>query len=56
VIAAHNHPSGDLSPSSEDRYITDRLKQAGDILGIDLIDHIIVSREGFKSMKEGNIF
>jgi DNA repair protein RadC len=56
VIVAHNHPSGDLSPSSEDRDITDRLKQAGDILGIDLIDHIIVSREGYKSMKEENIF
>jgi DNA repair protein RadC len=56
VIVAHNHPSGDLSPSSEDKDITDRLKQAGEILGIDLIDHIIVSKEGYKSMKEENIF
>ncbi len=56
VIVAHNHPSGDLSPSSEDMEITDRLKRAGEILGIDLIDHIIVTRENFKSLREENRF
>ncbi len=52
VIVAHNHPSGDLSPSSEDIEITQRLRKAGEILGIDLIDHIVVTREGFKSLRE----
>jgi DNA repair protein RadC len=42
VILAHNHPSGDASPSSEDIAITRRLKEAGDILGIKVMDHIIV--------------
>jgi DNA repair protein RadC len=56
VIVAHNHPSGDLSPSSEDMEITDRLKRAGEILGIDLIDHIIVTKESFRSLREENKF
>ena len=56
VIVAHNHPSGDLNPSSEDRDITDRLRQAGEILGIDLIDHIIVTQKSFKSLGEENKF
>lgn len=42
VIVAHNHPSGDPSPSLEDRAITDRLKQAGTLLGVPLLDHIII--------------
>ncbi|HIJ87415.1 MAG TPA: JAB domain-containing protein [Desulfuromonadales bacterium] len=51
VILAHNHPSGDLTPSSEDIAITRRLKEAGDILGIKVLDHIIVNTESqdFKS-------
>jgi DNA repair protein RadC len=56
VIVAHNHPSGDLAPSSEDIEITDRLKRAGEILGIDLIDHIIVTKESFRSLREENKF
>lgn len=42
VLLVHNHPSGDLTPSSEDRAITARLKTAGDVLGITVVDHIIV--------------
>jgi DNA repair protein RadC len=42
IILAHNHPSGDLTPSSEDINITKRLKEAGDLLGIKVIDHIII--------------
>jgi len=42
VIVAHNHPSGDPSPSVEDTRITKRLSEAGEIIGIDLLDHIVV--------------
>jgi len=52
VIAVHNHPSGDPSPSSEDIQVTKRLFQAGEILGIDLLDHIIIGDNRFVSMKE----
>lgn len=52
IILAHNHPSGDTEPSSQDIEITNRLAQAGKILGIELADHIIVSKTGFLSFKE----
>lgn len=52
VICVHNHPSGSLEPSSQDIAITSQLKEAGSILGIQLIDHIIVTRTGHVSMKE----
>jgi DNA repair protein RadC len=52
VIVSHNHPSGSLEPSPEDLDITERLKQAAEILGITFLDHIIVSKKGFRSMKE----
>src|SRR5579885_2316514 len=42
VVVAHNHPSGDPSPSAEDREMTARLATAGDVLGIKLLDHVIV--------------
>jgi len=52
VILAHNHPSGDTTPSREDIELTRRLVQAGDILGIDVFDHIIVGPDDeFSSMK-----
>jgi DNA repair protein RadC len=41
-ILAHNHPSGELTPSKDDIAVTERIKEAGDLLGIDLLDHIIV--------------
>lgn len=58
VIIAHNHPSGNLTPSLEDREVTRRMKQAGDILGIKVLDHLIVapSLHGYFSFLEGNIF
>ena len=43
IIVAHNHPSGNLEPSQADRDVTTRLRSAGELLGIDLIDHIIVT-------------
>lgn len=52
VIAVHNHPSGSCRPSSEDIEVTKRLSDAGDLLGITLLDHIIVSKQGFISLKE----
>lgn len=44
-ILVHNHPSGDVHPSREDILVTDRLKQAGEIMGITLTDHVIVNPE-----------
>ena len=41
-LCAHNHPSGDVTPSSEDRVLTTRLRAAGDLLGITLLDHLIL--------------
>jgi len=55
VIIAHNHPSGDLEPSGEDTAVTKRLAAAGSILGIEIIDHIIVTAPGFSSMKAKNL-
>jgi len=52
VILAHNHPSGSLSPSEADIQITNQLVEGGKILGITVLDHIIISQEGHKSMKE----
>ena len=42
LVIAHNHPTGDVRPSPEDRAVTERLKQAGELLGIDLLDSIVV--------------
>lgn len=52
IFVAHNHPSGRLDPSPEDLDITERLRQAGDILGIPLVDHLVFSHEAFHSMVE----
>ncbi|WP_461374235.1 RadC family protein [Candidatus Aquicultor sp.] len=52
VIVVHNHPSGDPTPSAEDIRVTKRLSEAGGILGIDLLDHIILGDGRFVSLKE----
>src|SRR3989344_417952 len=52
IIIAHNHPSGDTEPSKEDLEITQKLVEAGDILGIEIIDHIIVAKDCYLSLKE----
>lgn len=52
VIVAHNHPSGNLEPSQEDIDLTKRLVGGGKLLGIEVLDHVIVSRTGFSSFKE----
>ncbi|MDD4574695.1 MAG: JAB domain-containing protein, partial [Sphaerochaeta sp.] len=56
ILVAHNHPSGNLEPSVEDRDVTRRLRQAGDIIGIKVLDHLIFGEEGYFSMLEGNVF
>ena len=52
LIAVHNHPSGDPSPSAEDVNLTKQLIEAGRLLGIDVLDHVVIARKGFVSMKE----
>jgi DNA repair protein RadC len=52
VILAHNHPSGNLEPSGEDRLFTEKIKHAAKILGIGLLDHIIFGKEGYYSFIE----
>jgi len=51
VIFVHNHPSGDYNPSKDDKEITKRLYDAGNILGIKILDHIVVGTDGFCSVK-----
>lgn len=52
VIFAHNHPSGDLQPSEADLRLQDQLNEAGKILGIRVLDHVIVTRKGYYSFQE----
>ncbi|MFW6356538.1 MAG: JAB domain-containing protein [Spirochaetota bacterium] len=52
VIVAHNHPSGNVEPSFEDREVTRRLKEAGNTLGIPVLDHLVFSWRGFYSLLE----
>jgi DNA repair protein RadC len=56
IIAFHNHPSGDPSPSQDDIHLTQRLKEAGQILGIALLDHMITGNGKFTSLKEEKLF
>ena len=55
IMVAHNHPSGDPNPSKEDIQITERLKEAGNLLGINLLDHIIVGEDKYISLKEKGV-
>ncbi len=51
-ILAHNHPSGCIEPSREDVEFTDAVKRAGELMGIELYDHLVVGREGYTSLRE----
>ena len=51
-IVGHNHPSNDVTPSSEDVEVTKRLIEAGNILGIDVLDHLILGSDKFLSLKD----
>lgn len=52
LVLAHNHPSGDPTPSEEDLAITRRLHEAGRLLGIELVDHVVVARDAYASFRE----
>lgn len=55
VIFVHNHPSGGLEPSAEDLAVTKSLVDAGKLLGIEVLDHVIVTSESYVSLKEKNL-
>ena len=55
IILVHQHPTGDPTPSSEDLSITRRLKEAGEIMGIKVLDHIIVGDRQYQSFVESGL-
>lgn len=55
LVLSHNHPSGNLKPSDEDKKITKKLQQAGELMQINVIDHIIISTEGYFSFADNNM-
>ncbi|WP_170245537.1 JAB domain-containing protein [Fodinibius salinus] len=55
IIVAHNHPSGNLNPSKADKSLTERIKKSGDMLGITLDDHIILTADGYVSLRAKGI-
>lgn len=55
VIFVHNHPSGDPQPSRDDMAVTERLKKAGDIIGIQVLDHVIIGDGKYVSLKEKGV-
>lgn len=52
IIVMHNHPSGDPTPSMEDIKVTERMVKAGELLGVQVLDHIIIGRPGYTSLKD----
>lgn len=52
IFVCHNHPSGDPSPSKEDITVTEKLKKAGEMIGVMLLDHIIIADGGYYSFRE----
>lgn len=52
IVVAHNHPSGDPTPSAEDRAVTDRLRRAGELLGVTLLDHVVLGSERYYSFAD----
>ncbi|MFC4767903.1 RadC family protein [Effusibacillus consociatus] len=56
IICVHNHPSGDPTPSREDILVTKRLAEVGQIMGIEMLDHIVIGEQRFVSLKEQGLF
>lgn len=56
ILVAHNHPSGNLKASSADIQLSKRLRDAGKLLGVEVVDHIIVTKESYTSIKELGLF
>ena len=52
IIVVHNHPSGDPEPSPDDASLTGQLEDAGRLLGVEVIDHIVIGRSGLVSLRE----
>lgn len=52
IVVAHNHPSGDPSPSAEDRLVTERLREVGELVGIEVLDHVVVGRDRYYSFAD----
>ena len=52
LVLVHNHPSGDPTPSREDREVTERLSRAGELLGVPVIDHVVIAERGYCSLRE----
>jgi DNA repair protein RadC len=52
MVVAHNHPSGDPTPSVEDRMVTERLKQVGELVGIEVLDHVVVGQDRYYSFAD----
>jgi DNA repair protein RadC len=52
IICAHNHPSGDPTPSPEDIQLTQRLSDAGELIGVSVLDHVVIGHQRFISLKE----
>ena len=55
LVVAHNHPSGDPTPSAQDRAVTERLREAGDLLGVRMLDHLVIGSESYYSFSDGVI-
>jgi len=55
IIVVHNHPSGDPTPSADDVAITRQIREAGSLLNVDVLDHIILARNGFVSLRERHL-
>jgi DNA repair protein RadC len=55
IIVAHNHPSGNLKPSSEDIHITKKIKEAGNLMNIQLLDHLIITQNSYLSFADENL-
>lgn len=55
IILAHNHPSGDVSASKDDLDLTRRLVKAGELMGIEVLDHIIIGSNEFVSLKQQGV-
>ncbi len=56
IILLHNHPGGDPTPSGQDRHITRRVYEAGNLVGVELVDHLIIGDGSYVSMKKTNCF
>ena len=56
IVLVHNHPSGDPEPSAEDRALTERLKQAGELIGIRVLDHVVIGDGRYTSLAYQRFF